>query len=70
MPLLSIPGHYDGTRVLLDEDVKLRANTRLIVTVIDESDPEREDFHRLSASSLASAYSDEEVEYNEADLRK
>jgi hypothetical protein len=70
MPLMSIPGHYDGKQILLDEDVELRPNTRLIVTVIDDADPERKDFHRLSASALASAYSDEEVEYSEADLRK
>ena len=70
MPLLSIPGHYDGERVLLDEDVKLRPNTRLIVTVIGDEDREREDFHRLANAVLASACSEDEVEYSEADLRK
>ena len=68
--MISIPGHYDGTRVLLDEEVDLRPNTRLIVTVIDDPDADREAMHRLSASVLAGAFADDEIEYGEADLRK
>ena len=70
MPLVSIPAHYDGSQVLLDEDVVLRPNSRLIVTVLEECDAEREDFLRLSAARLATAYGDDEVEYSEADLVK
>ena len=70
MPLMSIPAHYDGVRVCLDEEVSLRPNVRLIVTVLEDSDAEREDFLRLSANKLVAAYADDEVEYSVADLRQ
>ena len=70
MPLMSIPAHYDGVQVLLDEEVALRPNARLIVTVLGDSDCEREEFLRLAESALAAAYDEDEVEYTEADLRR
>ena len=70
MPLLSIQAHYDGVQVLLDEKVKLRRNSRLIVTVLEDSDEDREEFLRMAASGLAGAYSDGEVEYTETDLKR
>jgi hypothetical protein len=70
MPLMSIPAHYDGTQVLLDEKVSLPPNSRLLVTVLDDSDNDREQFLQLASNSLATAYSDEEVEYTAADLKR
>lgn len=70
MPLMSIPAHYDGTQVLLDEKVSLPLNSRLLVTVLDDSDDDREQFLQLAFNSLATAYSDEEVEYTAADLKR
>ena len=70
MPLLSIPAHYDGGQVGLDDEVPLRPNARLIVTVVEDTDAERIDFLRLAASGLAAAYADEEVEYSLADLKR
>ena len=70
MPLMSIPAHYDGTQVLLDEKVSLPPNRRLLVTVLDDSDDDREQFLQLASNSLATAYSDEEVEYTAADLKR
>ncbi len=70
MPLVSIPAHYDGAQVLLDEKVNLPPNARLIVTVLEDSDSDREDFLRLAGSGLATAYDEDEVEYSEADLRR
>ncbi len=70
MPLVSIPAHYDGTQVLLDEEVVLRPNARLIVTVLGDSDAEREDFLRVAANGLAGAWGEDEVEYSEADIRR
>jgi hypothetical protein len=67
---MSIPAHYDGVRVCLDEEVSLRPNVRLIVTVLEDSDAEREDFLRLAANRLAAAYADDEVEYSVTDLRQ
>ena len=54
---MSIRAHYDGVQVLLDEKVELRHNSRLIVTVLEDSDDDREDFMRMAASGLAGAYS-------------
>ncbi len=69
MPLLSVSAHFDGERVLLDEDVQIRPNARLLVTVLDEADPDRQEFLRLAQASLADAYAEDDVEYTEADLR-
>ena len=70
MPLLSIQAHYDGSQVHLDEKVDLPPDTRLIVTVLVENDTDRAAFLRLSESSLAAAYGDDDVEYSVADLLK
>lgn len=70
MPLMSIPAHFDGTQVLPDEKVALPLNARLLVTVLDGSNEDREEFLQLAANSLATAYSDEEVEYTAADLKR
>ena len=70
MPLMSIPAHFDGTLVLLDEKVALPLNARLLVTVLDGSNEDRDEFLQLAANSLAAAYSDEEVEYTAADLKR
>ena len=70
MPLLSIQAHYDGVQVHLDEKVTLRRNSRLIVTVLEDLDEDREGFLRMAASGLGGAYSDDEVEYTETDLKR
>ena len=69
MPLKSIPAHYDGQHVRLDEEVALAPNTRLIVTVLEDADVEREEFLLLAARGLARAYDEDEIEYSEADLK-
>jgi hypothetical protein len=71
MPLLTIAAHYDGTRVLFDEEVHLLPNTRLMVTVLedaDREDREREEFLKMASRALGEACADDEVEYSEADL--
>jgi hypothetical protein len=68
MLLRTIAAHYDGSRVLFDEVVQLRPNTRVIVTVLEDSDLDREDFLGMASRALGSAYAHDEVEYSEADL--
>ena len=70
MPLLSVSAHFDGSQVLLDEKIVLRPNSRLIVTVLDDADEDREEFLRLAAGGLSAACSDDEVEYTVADLKR
>ena len=70
MPLLSVPAHFDGKHVQLDEDIDLKPDSKLIVTVLETDDVERQDFLRLSQSSLAASYDEDEVGYGEEDLLK
>lgn len=68
MPLTSIAAHYDGHQVLLDEQVTIRPHTRLLVTILADTDPDREDFLALASTAFADSYGEDEVEYTEADL--
>lgn len=68
MPLISIPAHFDGKQVVLDEKVTIPANSRLILTVLEAADADRETFLAASAQALNAAYSNDEVEYSEDDL--
>lgn len=70
MNTISIPAHFDGKHILLDEPYSLEPNARLLVTVLPEQDEEREDWLRLSEQPLAEAYSDDEPEYPLSSIRK
>ena len=64
MDTISIPAHFDGERILLDEPVELEPNTRLIVTVLPNQDAERESWLSLSGKRLEDAYGEDEEEYS------
>ena len=64
MDTISIPAHFDGEHILLDEPIELEPNTRLIVTVLPNHDAERESWLRLSGKRLEDAYSEDEEEYS------
>lgn len=53
---ISIPAHFDGERILLDEPVQLERNARLVVTVLPNGDSDRDAWLRLSAKQLNAAY--------------
>jgi hypothetical protein len=55
---------------LLDEAVDLRPNTRLIVTVLEDSDRERDEFLGMASRALGVATEDDEMEYTEADVMR
>ena len=59
----SIPAHFDGERILLDEPVELEPNTRLIVTVLSEEDFDRDVWLALSRKRFEAAYENGEEEY-------
>lgn len=65
METITLRAHFDGEKILLDENYELEPNTKLLITVVnsDSLDEEREDWYRLSASNLAHAYSGDEPEY-------
>jgi hypothetical protein len=60
---ISVPAHFDGERILLDEPVELEPDTPLIVTVLPKDDAERAAWLRLSSNRLADAYGPDEEEY-------
>ena len=59
---ITVPAHYDGERIQLDEPGELPVNARLLVTVLAEYD-DREWWRRFSAANLARAYDGDEPEY-------
>ena len=59
----SIPAHFDGQHIQLDRPVALKANAKLLVVVLPESDEERDDWAKVSAAGLSHAYGDNEPEY-------
>jgi hypothetical protein len=58
----TIPAHFDGQHILLDEAVELEPNTKLLVTVLPK-DVDVDDWRALSANRLEEAYAEEEEEY-------
>ena len=70
MQTISIRAHFDGERILLDEPFEMEPNTRLLITVLTETDPERESWQRLSAERLQAAYVDDEPEYALSSVRE
>jgi hypothetical protein len=64
MDPISIPAHFDGQQILLDEPCELELNAKLIVTVLPNHDSEHESWLRSSTSGLQRAYGDSEEEYS------
>ena len=71
MPMLALPAHFDGERIRLDEPFDLLPNTKLIVTILPELEPdnEYEAWLHLSGQRLEDAYGGKEPEYS-SDLLK
>lgn len=69
MILKSISARFDHGKVLFDEEVNIPQRARLLVTILDEPDSEREEFLLSSATVFADAFEEDEVEYSESDLR-
>ena len=67
---ISIPAHFDGERIQLDEPVKLEPNSKLIVRVLPKQDTERDSWMPFSLQGLAGAYSDDEEEYALASVKE
>jgi hypothetical protein len=67
MTAISIPAHFDGKTILLDEQFELKPNARLLVTVLPEQ-PDEDDEHlewlNLSIQAVASACDSDEREYS------
>ncbi len=64
MQIVNLQAHFDGKQILLDEPYELEPNTKLVVSVIQMPDTEREDWIRLSLANLERAYGEDEPEYS------
>ncbi|MGH9946788.1 MAG: hypothetical protein ACRD6X_06300 [Pyrinomonadaceae bacterium] len=64
MQIVTLQAHFDGTQILLDEPYELRPNTKLVVSVIQMQDDEREGWTRFSLANLERAYGEDEPEYS------
>ena len=66
MPLIALAAHYDGERVCLDENYQIKPDTKLIVTILPETDTDvdRENWMNLASQNLSRAYDDNEPEYS------
>ena len=65
MKTVTLPAHFDGESIRLDEPYELEPNTKLLVTVLpkEHEDEEREAWLRLSSEGLARAYGEDEPDY-------
>jgi hypothetical protein len=63
MENIILRAHYNGTQILLDDPVDLQPNTKLLITMIQKPETERETWFNFSAQSLDAAYGDDEPEY-------
>lgn len=71
MNAVTLPAHFDGEKILLDDTYPLQPNTRLLVTILPEAadDDERADWARLGLQNLAAAYGEDEPEYTLDDIK-
>jgi len=66
MDAITLPAHFDGEQIRLDEPYKLEPDTQLLVTVLPkrQTDEEQEAWFHLSKMGLEHAYGEEEDEYS------
>ena len=71
METITLPAHFDGSRIQLDEPFEMEPDTRLVVTVLPKQQgDERWDWHSLSQQGLQGAYGEEEPDYSLALLKE
>ncbi|MDQ3633598.1 MAG: hypothetical protein M3405_03695 [Acidobacteriota bacterium] len=63
MTTKTLPAHFNGEKIVLDEPFDLTPNMKIVVTVISEKNSDSEDWILSAKKSLARAYSDNEPEY-------
>ncbi len=68
MKTITLPAHFDGEKICVDEPCDLKKNTKLIVTVLplseDNADTEHDVWLQFSGERLANAYGENEPEYS------
>lgn len=71
MKAITLPAHFDGEHIRLDEPYALEPDTKLLVTVLPKHPPktEQEIWWAVAAHGLAAAYGPDEPDYS-AELLK
>jgi hypothetical protein len=67
MATISIPAHFDGKSIILDELFELRPNTKLLVTILSEQpdeDNEHLEWLNFSIQGVGKACDPDEPEYS------
>ena len=64
--LKTIPAHFDGQQIHLDEPYQLKQSDRLLVVVLqnESNDEDRSDWTKLSLQALENAYGEDEPDYS------
>jgi hypothetical protein len=65
MDVITLPAHFDGEQIRLDEPYELEPNTQLLITIVPkrQTDEEQEAWLHLSKMSLENAYGEDEDDY-------
>lgn len=73
MKAVILRAHFDGRKIVLDEPIKLKPNTKLMVTVLPEIESdkkkdklkeERDAWLQISMKGLENVYRKDEIEYS------
>ncbi len=70
MPSITLNAHFDGQQITLDEPFEIPSNAKLLVTVLETPDLERDEWTGFSLRNFARAYSDNEPEYPVSALKE
>ena len=65
MNAITLPAHFDGRQIQLDEPFEMEPDTNLMVTVLpkQQEEEERRDWLFLSQQGLQGVYGEDEPEY-------
>ncbi|HUG10944.1 MAG TPA: hypothetical protein VMM36_08015 [Opitutaceae bacterium] len=69
MPKVTLPAHFDGEQIRLDEPYKLQKDARLLVVLMAEP-AEHEKWTAVSEAALVRVYGSDEPEYTIEDVRR
>jgi hypothetical protein len=58
---------YDGEKILLEEEIRLPKNSKLIVILLDD---DADDWYTLPSQSLNRAYGEQEPEYSLSEVKE
>jgi hypothetical protein len=64
--IVTLPAHYDGSRIVLDAPYELKSNDKLLVTLLQPGtgEEEKKEWTESSLSHLNDAYGKNEPEYS------